>query len=47
MTALAWTLHELAKDPGAADEILRIGAAKAAAIAEVTMTRVKHAVGLT
>jgi tryptophanyl-tRNA synthetase len=37
---------ELAKDPGAADEILRVGAEKATAIAAVTMARVREAIGL-
>jgi tryptophanyl-tRNA synthetase len=38
---------ELAADPGAADAILAEGAAKARAIAEQTMERVRAAVGLT
>jgi tryptophanyl-tRNA synthetase len=37
---------ELAKDPGAADEILRAGARKASTIAAATMVRVRDAVGL-
>jgi tryptophanyl-tRNA synthetase len=38
---------ELSKDPGAADEVLRMGAEKATAIAAPTMARVKAAIGLT
>jgi tryptophanyl-tRNA synthetase len=38
---------ELSNDPGAADEVLRVGAEKARAIASVTMARVRAAVGLT
>jgi tryptophanyl-tRNA synthetase len=37
---------ELAKDPAAADEILRVGAAKAREIAAATMARVRDALGL-
>jgi tryptophanyl-tRNA synthetase len=37
---------ELAEDPGALDGILRDGAAKASAIASVTMTRVRERLGL-
>ena len=37
---------ELSKDPGAADEVLRVGAEKARTIASVTMARVKRAVGI-
>ena len=38
---------ELSKDPGAADEVLRVGADKARAIAAPTMARVREAIGLT
>ena len=37
---------ELARDPGAADSILATGAGKASALAEVTIARVKAAIGL-
>jgi tryptophanyl-tRNA synthetase len=37
---------ELAEDPGAADEILRVGATKASEIAAKTMARVRTALGL-
>ena len=38
--------REIQADPGAVDRILRAGADKAAAIAEVTMGKVREAVGL-